>query len=77
MERHPLDPVALVTGLLFGLAGLAIFVDQQWDDVDVTAFAGAGVMVIALLLAGLVVVRHLQDPEPPRPGDQPPPPRSG
>ncbi|MDW3219966.1 MAG: hypothetical protein R8F63_15235 [Acidimicrobiales bacterium] len=68
MERHPLDPVALVTGLLFGLAGLAIFADQQWDDVDVTAFAGAGVMVIALLLAGLVVARYVQDSQPPPPG---------
>lgn len=60
METHPIDPVALISGLLFGLAGLAIFADQQWDDVDVTAFTGAGVMVIALLLAGLVVVRYVR-----------------
>lgn len=60
METHPIDPVALISGLLFGLAGLAIFADQQWDDVDVTAFTGAGVMVIALLLGGLVVVRYVR-----------------
>ena len=61
MEPHPIDPVALVFGLLIGLGGLAIFADQQWDDVDVTAFAGAGVLVIALLLAGAVIVRQLGD----------------
>lgn len=60
METHPIDPVALISGLLFGLAGLAILADQQWDDVDVTAFTGAGVMVIALLLGGLVVVRYVR-----------------
>lgn len=59
MESHPIDPVALVSGLLLGLAGLAIFADRQWDDVDVTAFAGAGVMVIALLLGGVVIVRQV------------------
>ena len=70
MEPHPIDPVALVSGLLLGLAGLAIFADQQWDDVDVTAFAGAGVMVIALLLAGVVIFRHAAGPaEPDTVGD--------
>ncbi|MEM7140726.1 MAG: hypothetical protein AAF548_06790 [Actinomycetota bacterium] len=61
MESHPIDPIALVSGLLFGLAGLAIFAKSQWDDVDVTAFTGAGVMVVAVLLAGLVIVRYVQD----------------
>ena len=41
-------------------AGLAIFAKAQWEDVDVTAFTGAGVMVIALMLAGLVIVRYVQ-----------------
>ena len=61
MDTHPIDPVALVSGLFFGLAGLAIFANQQWDDVDVTAFTAAGVMLIGLLLLGLVIVRFVQD----------------
>ena len=69
METHPIDPVALVSGLLFGLGGLAIFADQHWDDVDVAAFTGAGVIVIALLLAGLVVVRYLRLADEPEPVD--------
>lgn len=61
MDTHPIDPVALVSGLFFGLAGLAIFADRQWDDVDVTAFTAAGIMLIGLLLLGLVIVRFVQD----------------
>jgi predicted transporter len=60
METHSPDPTSLVAGLFFGLAGLAIFAHQQWDDVDVTAFTAAGVMVIGLLLAGLVISRYLR-----------------
>lgn len=70
MESHPVDPVALVGGLFLGLSGLAILADRQWDDVDVAAFTAAGVVLIGLLLAGLVVVRSLvptmpPDPDPP------------
>jgi predicted transporter len=61
MDTHPIDPIALISGLFFGLAGLAIFADQQWDDVDVTAFTAAGVMLIGLVLLGLVIVRFVQD----------------
>jgi len=60
MEPHRTDPIALIAGLFFGLAGLAVFANQQWDDVDVTAFTAAGVMLIGLLLLGLVVVRFVQ-----------------
>ena len=59
MDTHPPDPTALVAGLFFGLAGLAIFANQQWEDVDVTAFTAAGVMVIGLVLAGFVISRSL------------------
>jgi len=61
MDTHRIDPVALISGLFFGLAGLAVFANQQWDDVDVTAFTAAGVMVIGLLLLGLVVARYVRD----------------
>ncbi len=60
MDTHPIDPVALIAGLLFGLSGLAILADQQWDDVDVTAFTAAGVMLVGLLLAGIIVVRFVR-----------------
>jgi predicted transporter len=60
MNPHPIDPIALIAGLFFGLAGLAIFANQQWEDVDVTAFTAAGVMLIGLLLLGLVVTRFVQ-----------------
>jgi hypothetical protein len=57
MDTHPVDPVALVSGLLFGLSGLAILAHQRWEDVDVTAFTAAGVTLVGLLLAGMIVVR--------------------
>lgn len=64
MDSHPLDPSALVFGLLFAIAGAAIFADRQWGDVDMTAFTAAGVAVVGLLLAGLVVARYLTEPNP-------------
>jgi predicted transporter len=60
MNTHPIDPIALVSGLFFGLAGLAILADRQWEDVNVTAFTAAGVMLIGLLLLGLIVTRYVQ-----------------
>ena len=59
MDTHPIDPVALIAGLFFGLAGLAILADQRWDDVDVTAFTAAGVMLMGLLLVGVVIMRFV------------------
>jgi hypothetical protein len=70
MDTHPFDPIALIAGLFFGLAGLALLADQQWDDLDVTAFTAAGVMVIGLVLAGMIVARFvLSDPTDPVPDD--------
>ena len=71
MDTHPVDPVALVAGLFFGLSGLAILAHQQWEDVDVTAFTAAGVMLIGLLLAGLIVVRFIGGTGEPTNGSRP------
>lgn len=57
MDSHPIDPVALISGLFFALAGASIFADQRWEDVDVTAFTAAGVMLLGLVLAGVAIVR--------------------
>ena len=69
MDTHSTDPIALISGLFFGLAGLAILANQQWDDVDVTAFTAAGVMLIGLLLLGLVIARFVSDSVEPDPDD--------
>ena len=60
MDSHPVDPVALIGGLLFGLAGLAILARQQWEGIDVTALTAAGVMLVGLLLAGMIVYRAVR-----------------
>ena len=71
MDTHPIDPIALIAGLFFGLTGLAIIADRQWDDVDVTAFTAAGVMLIGLLLLGLVVARFVRSSTTPADSDTP------
>ena len=65
MDTHPTDPTALIAGLFFGFAGLAILADQQWEEVDVTAFTAAGVMLTGLLLLGLVIARFVRAPATP------------
>ena len=65
MDTHPTDPTALIAGLFFGFAGLAILADQQWEEVDVTAFTAAGVMLTGLLLLGLVIARSVRAPATP------------
>lgn len=57
MKTHPVDPVALVSGLLFTFAGLAVIADRLWDDVDVAAVTAAGVAIVGLALALLIVAR--------------------
>ena len=64
MNTHPIDPIALVSGLFFGLAGLAILAERQWEDVDVTAFTAAGVMLIGASLLSLIIFRYLRAPTP-------------
>ena len=69
MQIHPVDPVALVAGLLFTFTGLAVIADRVWDGVDVTAITAAGVAVVGLLLAIVVVTRQLGGPDDPTGGD--------
>lgn len=59
MHTHPVDPVALVGGLLFTFAGLAVIADRIWDKVDVTVITGVGVAIVGLVLAAAIVVRYL------------------
>ena len=61
MKTHPLDPTALVSGLLFALSGLAIIADQSWDSIDVTAFVGAGVGVLGVFLVVVLLARQLRE----------------
>ena len=67
MKTHPVDPVALVAGLLFTLSGLVLLADEHWADLDVTAVSAAGLTAIGLILAIAVVVRVTRtgEPEPP------------
>ena len=65
MDTHPTDPTALIAGLFFGFAGAALLADQQWQEVDVTAFTAAGVMLTGLLLLGLVIARFVRAPATP------------
>lgn len=75
MKLHPLDPVALIAGLLFALAGVAIIADRQWGDLDATAFTAAGVTLIGLLLVALIVHRYVRQDAASAPApDSPPPP---
>ncbi len=66
METHRLDPTALIAGLLFSLSGAAIIADQTWDNIDITAFVGAGVALLGIFLVVVLLARQLRD------GSQPP-----
>ena len=60
MTRHPLDPTALIAGLLFLLSGLAIVIDQSWPRVDTTAVVGATVGVLGLFFVVNLVRQQLR-----------------
>jgi hypothetical protein len=64
MRRHPIDPVALVAGLLFTFTGLAVVADRLWDDVDITAITGVGVAVVGLAFLAVIVIRQLPTNDP-------------
>jgi hypothetical protein len=53
MERHDLDPIALVFGALFTVLGLA-FAIGRWTWFDVRTGWVLGVLLVALGLAGLL-----------------------
>ena len=59
MKPHPVDPVALVAGLLFTFAGLAVIADRLWDELDVAVVTAAGVAVIGQALAVMIVARAI------------------
>ena len=52
MERHDLDPVSLIFGILFlGLASTALF-----DNIDLTPFEARWVWPALLIVAGALVL---------------------
>lgn len=52
MERHELDPISLIFGILFlGLASTALF-----DNIDLTPFEARWVWPVLLIVAGAVVL---------------------
>lgn len=53
MERHDLDPIALVFGALFAVLGLAFAIDR-WTWFDGRAGWVLGALLVGLGLAGLV-----------------------
>ncbi len=61
MTRHPLDPTALIIGLLFALSGLAIVADAAWPELDTTAVVGATVGGLGVLFVVVLVMRQLRD----------------
>lgn len=61
MKPHPIDPTALISGLLFTLSGLVLLADQWWDDADAGVLTAAGFIVIGVVLAAAVVARYVKE----------------
>jgi hypothetical protein len=61
MTRHPIDPTALIIGLLFAISGLAIVADAAWPELDTTAVVGATVGGLGVLFVAVLVTRQLRD----------------
>ena len=59
MNRHPIDPTALIFGLLFGLAGMAILIDET-ADVDATLVTGAVVGALGIAFVATLVTRQVR-----------------
>lgn len=59
MNRHPIDPTALIFGLLFGLAGMAILIDET-ADVDATLVTGAVVGALGVAFVATLVTRQVR-----------------
>lgn len=60
MTRHPLDATALIFGLLFTLAGIAILSEETWPSIDTTAVVGAWVGSLGLLFIAVLVLRQVR-----------------
>ena len=59
MNRHPIDSTALIFGLLFGLAGMAILIDET-ADVDATLVTGAVVGALGIAFVATLVTRQVR-----------------
>lgn len=59
MNRHPIDPTALIFGLLFGLAGMAILIDET-ADVDATLVTGAVVGALGVAFVATLLTRQVR-----------------
>ena len=60
MNRHPIDSTALIFGLLFGLAGMAILIDETVPDVDATLVTGAVVGALGIAFVATLVTRQVR-----------------
>ena len=60
MTRHPIDSTALIFGLLFGLAGMAILIDETVPDVDATLVTGAVVGALGIAFVATLVTRQVR-----------------
>ena len=60
MNRHPIDSTALIFGLLFGLAGMAILIDETVPDVDATMVTGVVVGALGIAFVATLVTRQVR-----------------
>ena len=60
MNRHPIDSTALIFGLLFGLAGMAILIDETVPDVDATLVTGTVVGALGIAFVATLVTRQVR-----------------
>ena len=70
MNRHPIDSTALIFGLLFGLAGMAILIDET-ADVDATLVTGAVVGALGIAFVATLVTRQVRVAAPTGPPEPP------
>lgn len=69
MNRHPIDSTALIFGLLFGLAGMAILIDETLPDIDATIVTGAVVGALGIAFVATLVTRQVRLAALTAPGD--------
>lgn len=77
MNRHPIDSTALIFGLLFGLAGMAILIDETVPDIDATLVTGVVVGALGIAFVATLVARQVRVAAPagmPEPPAMPEPP---
>ena len=52
------DPVSLVTGLIFIAIALAALTDRYWADLDLVLVAGGAVVAVGAAMIAATVLRH-------------------